>query len=549
VHPGRDRDSGVWTPAALIADGGHLVTAMLYAADPDRTIAELRRQLAERTAERDEALDQQTATAEVLQVINSSPGNLAPVFDAMLERAMRLCEGACGVMVVNDGGQLRTVGARGVPPAFAEFRRNNPVPAGQGGLVAQLGGERHVHTIDLQDSEVYRNSDPQRRATVDLGGARTSLVVALRKDRDMVGAIHIYRQEVRPFTDKQIALLENFAAQAVIAMENARLITETREALEQQTATAEVLQVINSSPGDLAPVFDAMLEKAMRLCEADVGTLWTFDGEAFSPAVVSGSREIGTMRAAYRPSPTVSLGRLIGGESVVQVLDVTTDAGYQSDAQAQARTLAAGARTILAVALRRDDQLLGAITTGRRAVRAYSDKQIALLENFAAQAVIAMENARLITETREALDQQTATAEVLQVINSSPGNLVPVFDAILEKAHTLCGCTFGSMTTYDGEQFQVCALRGAAPDWKEFLKAPFRPRPDSPPGRMVAGEPLVHVPDLAAAIDSITDPVPRAAVELGGVRTLLMVPLRRDDNLLGYITACRQEYGPFPTSR
>jgi len=448
-----------------------------------------------------EALEQQTATAEVLQVINSSPGDLAPVFDVMLERAMRLCEGAFGVMVVNDGGQLRTVGARGVPPAFAEFRRNNPVPAGQGGLVAQLrSGEPLVHTIDLKDSEFYRNGDPQRRATVDLGGARTSVVVALRKDRDLLGAIHIYRQEVRPFTDKQIALLQNFAAQAVIAMENARLITETREALEEQTATAEVLQVINSSPGDLAPVFDAMLEKAMALCEASCSTLYTLEVDGARLAAIrgaSGVPEWMRQQDAFDPPPGSSIDLLRGGERFVHLFDAKETEAYRASPSYREMIDISGCRSSIAVGLRREDSLLGVIAAYRQEVRLFSDKQIALLQNFAAQAVIAMENARLLTETREALEQQTATAEVLQVINSSPGDLAPVFDAMLEKAMRLCEAAFGVLATDDGETVRTAATRGLPVRFGEYLATTTdQPAPQSPHGRLRAGMSVVHIPDL-----------------------------------------------------
>ena len=254
----------------LIADGGKLVTAIPDAADPDQTIAKLRRQLDERTAERDEyrverdeALQRETAAAEVLQVINASPGDLAPVFEAMLEKAMALCEAAFGMMSTYDGEHFHTGAMRGVPEKYAkQHTRNPPHPGPETGLGRIESGEDIVHVFDLADSDAYRFGDPRRRDVVDLGGARSYVAVALRKDGKLLGTLAAYRQEVRPFTDKQIALLQNFAAQAVIAMENARLITETREALEQQTATAEVLEVINSSPGDLAPVFDAMLEKA-----------------------------------------------------------------------------------------------------------------------------------------------------------------------------------------------------------------------------------------------------------------------------------------------
>src|SRR5262249_2000195 len=214
---------------------------------------------------------------------------LAPVFDAMLERAMRLCGAAFGQFHSFDGERFHTAALRGMPPHYAEYRGQTEPSYGPGtGPARILGGERVVHVADMADSEAYRSGDAARRALVDLGGCRTLLCVGLYRDDRLLGAVSLYRQEVRLFSDKQIALLENFAAQAVIAMENARLLTETREALEQQTATAEVLQVINSSPGDLAPVFDAILEKAHALCGATFGSLQTYDGERFHTAALRG---------------------------------------------------------------------------------------------------------------------------------------------------------------------------------------------------------------------------------------------------------------------
>src|SRR5204863_1842638 len=250
--------------------------------DRRRATAELQRELDECRAERDEALAQQAAIAEILQVINSSPGDLAPVFDAMVEKAIRLCDSALGVLSTFADGYVTHRAYFGPDEAADYFLKRPPTRPGPGTVLDRLlAGENPVQVLDAAAEESYRQGVPARRATVDLAKARSILGIALHKDGKVVGAFSIIRQEVRPFTDKQIALVQNFAAQAVIAIENARLITETREALEQQTATAEVLGVINSSPGDLAPVFDAMLEKALRLCGAAHGSLTTYDGEQF----------------------------------------------------------------------------------------------------------------------------------------------------------------------------------------------------------------------------------------------------------------------------
>jgi GAF domain-containing protein len=492
-----------------------------------------------------QALDQQTATAEVLQVINTSPGNLAPVFDAMLEKAMRLCDAAHGRILTYDGESFHPAAVHGEPRLAEHWRQQPPFRPHETNPLARLvRGEGVIHAADAREDDAYRDA-PEYRRVIDLGEIRTSLMVPLRRDDALLGAVRLYRQEVRPFSERQISLVENFAAQAVIAMENARLINETREALEQQTATAEVLQVINSSPGDLAPVFEAMLEKATRLCEAPFGTLRTWDGERFHFGAVYGDPQLSDWvrrRGSFHPDGGHSpLRRIIEGEQVVQVADASSDAGYSTSPAFREMVEASGMRSVITVALRKDEALVGTIHVYRQEVRPFTGKQIALLENFAAQAVIAMENARLITETREALEQQTATAEVLGVINSSPGNLVPVFDAILEKAHTLCEAEEGSLNAYDGEHFRAIATRGLSPEYAAMLRAPQSKPPGSPPDRLLRGETIVQVPDASV----LPFPIAQAATAIESVRTILYVPLRKDTALLGYITVYRQEVRPF----
>jgi class 3 adenylate cyclase len=531
-------------------------------ATPDRTLAnleqritDLERQLADREAElaeceaeRDEGLQRETATAEVLEVINSSPGDLVPVFDSILEKAHALCGAEIGSLTIYDGEENRAVATRGLAPGLADRLRLGFRPGPAHPIRELLSGVRIVQVSDVGES-----ADPIARASFELGGIRTSLYVPLRKDHRLLGLIVASRQEVRLFSDKEITLLENFAAQAVIAMENARLITETHEALEQQTATAEVLQVINSSPGDLAPVFDAILEKAHGLCGATQGGLFTYDGQHFRAVITHGVT--GPFAEVLRQpfgAPTGSAqDRLVRGERLVHIPDIMGLAAQLPEFPVARAAVEAGVKTLLMVPLRSDRQLLGYIAAFRHEIRPFTDKQIALLQNFAAQAVIAIENARLLTETREALEQQTATAEVLQVINASPGDLAPVFDAMLEKAMRLCDARFGQLlTSADGEVFIVAAALGP-PAVVEFLRnrPPTRPGSGTTMERLVRGERCVHIHDaMAEEAYRRGDPTRRVLVDLGGCRTALSVGLRKDDALLGAISVYRSEVKPFSTT-
>jgi class 3 adenylate cyclase/putative methionine-R-sulfoxide reductase with GAF domain len=525
--------------------------------DPEQRIGDLQRQLAECRAERDEALAREAATAEVLQVINGSPGDLAPVFEVMLEKALRLCEADLGGLYRFDGKAVHPVAARSGSKEAAEILRQSFVIE-PGSSVERLvrGEDEAVQVRDIVDTEAYRSGAAYRVKFVELTGARTALWVALRKDKTLVGVFVIYRQEVRSFSEKQIALLQSFAAQAVIAMENARLINETREALEQQTATAEVLQVINSSPGDLAPVFDAILEKAVRLSEAVYGHLWRYDGEYFHPWASHGDPRFAqwlAQRGPVRPPPDGDgfLGRVVRGERVLYMADIREGQAYRDNPDGTARALAdiGGGRSVLTIALRKDDAVLGVMTVYRQEVRPFSDKQIALLENFAAQAVIAMENARLLGELRdrtrdlqESLEYQTATSDVLKVISRSTLDLEPVLQAVAETAARLCEAEMVNIWRREGEAFRAAVGVGFPPEYIKFRETyQITPGRGTLSGRVALEGRTVHI------IDSKSDPeyTFTEAITLAKIRTQLGVPLMREGSLIGTINLCRQRVEPF----
>jgi two-component system, NtrC family, sensor kinase len=494
-----------------------------------------------------EALDQQTATAEVLGVINSSPGDLTPVFDAMLDKAMRLCEAAFGALITVEGAAGEIVALRNVPSKFVGVLTSELSHLGPETAIGRaVIGRTVIQIADVASTEFYRKGVPLAVAAYDLGGIRSIAFVPLFKDAAAIGVFVVFRQEVHPFTDKQIALLQNFAAQAVIAMENARLITETREALEQQTATAEVLGVINASPGILAPVFDAMLEKAIRLCEGIQGTLWTFNGERMLLTASQGLpaewvEVLRETRERQDPGEQDPVRRIMRGERLIQVLDLTAERSHGPVFERSAEF--GGVRTIVVAGLFKDTTPVGAFVISRREVRPFTDKQVALLQNFAAQAVIAMENARLITETQEALEQQTATAEVLQVINSSPGDLTPVFDAMLEKAIRLCQASYGILATYEDGGFKGVATVGFPAETARALSHVRHPPAATALGRVEATRQTVQIADISA--EPAYDAVYPVNPWLRSVRTNLVVPMLKEGELVGAIIAFREAVRPF----
>jgi two-component system, NtrC family, sensor kinase len=515
---------------------------------------DLEKRLAEALRDKAEARAHQTATSEILRVISGSPTDVQPVFDAIVGMGARLCEADFAMLARYDGTSMSLAAHSGATDeeidTVGQVYPMAPTPE-------TLGGRTILERAVVHIPDVSRDPTYGPRVIKDAGW-RTGLGVPLLREGAAIGAVGMWRRDVRPFTDRQIELLKTFADQAVIAIENVRLFNETKEALEQQTATSEILKVISSSPTDVQPTFEAIAESATRLCGAVNGLVFRFDGELIHVAAQYniGGAELDAILSVFpiRPGQGSVAGRAIESRRIVHVEDLAQDPEYE-----QMRVVQAGFRTALSVPMMRGKLPIGAINVMRMAVTPFSPSQIALLQSFADQAVIAIENVRLFTELQEknralteahaqvteALDQQTATSEILQTIAQAQTDVQPVFDTIVRSAAQLCGAHTTAVFLTDGSMVHHPASYGDVPEALAVIKTQF-PRPldrETAAGTAILTRSVIHVPDVEAPS---AKEFARQTGRVIGFRSLLSVPMLRQGEAVGAINVTRREPGPFP---
>jgi signal transduction histidine kinase len=517
----------------------------------ERSSADLQAEIDGLRRELGEAREQQTATAEILRVISSSPTNIQAVLATVSERAARLCDSYDAAIFLVDGDTLRLVAHHGpIPPT------GSTAPLVRGFVNGRVVLERRgIHLADLQ---AETDEFPEGSAEAQRVGWRTTLAVPLMRENTVIGTIAIRRTEVRPFSMQQIDLLKTFADQAVIAIENVRLFSETKEALDQQTSTGEILRVISQSQTDVQPVFDTIAANARRLCNASSSAVFTFDGELIHLAAQEHMSPQGAavVRGTFPmpPGRGSTAARAIMTRSIAQITEAREDPEYVLRNATEILEF----RSVLAVPMLRDGHPIGAVSVGKAVTGPFPDKQIALLQTFADQAVIAIENVRLFTELEEknraltqahgqvteALEQQTATSEILRVISSSHTDLQPVFGTILQSAGRLCDATFGALQLFDGEELTLDGHYGISPEDVAMLQAevfPMRPDVGSSIGRAIIRRATVHIEDIRS------DPQFKVSTlqTREGYRTALSVPMLRGGVAIGVINLWRRDVRPF----